>query len=187
MLYPLNKAYINYKIFNHLISPRPILWASSTSSDGVLNIAPFSFINVISIKPAIISMSFLLRSDGGSKKTYENIKASKKASLCLVDRAHTKLLEASAKEMDKAIAKVEKLGLHMQVLEASYPPVPKLAPPNEIKAALFCELERELVFGSSSKCLLLEVKSAYVADDIEDFDILPLGRYASSFIDYKPL
>ena len=39
------------------ISPRPIAWISTLSSDGVANIAPYSFFTVASCNPPVLSVT----------------------------------------------------------------------------------------------------------------------------------
>ncbi|SAI73227.1 Flavin reductase like domain [Bordetella ansorpii] len=42
---------------NAIVAPRPIGWISSQASDGVLNLAPFSFFNAFNYTPPIIGFS----------------------------------------------------------------------------------------------------------------------------------
>lgn len=48
---------IDYRIISTSVIPRPIAWVSSLSLDGVENLAPFSFFNVASITPPVLSIS----------------------------------------------------------------------------------------------------------------------------------
>ncbi|APE06418.1 Asp/Glu/hydantoin racemase [Alteromonas sp. RW2A1] len=43
--------------FNAIIAPRPIGWISTQSSQGVLNLAPYSFFNALNYTPPIIGFS----------------------------------------------------------------------------------------------------------------------------------
>ena len=56
--------------FKALVGPRPIGWISSLSSDGVANLAPYSFFNAVSDAPPIVMFS-----SGGRKDSIENIEA----------------------------------------------------------------------------------------------------------------
>lgn len=53
-----------------IIAPRPIGWISSVDRNGLANLAPYSFFNVISEKPPI-----LMFSSEGRKDTVRNIEA----------------------------------------------------------------------------------------------------------------
>lgn len=43
-----------YKILTGSVSPRPIAWVSTISSEGVYNLAPFSFFTIASVNPPIL-------------------------------------------------------------------------------------------------------------------------------------
>lgn len=66
------------KIVTGSIIPRPIAWISSTNKDGSINVAPFSYFNVVS--PNILSVSFL-----GKKDTLKNILSQKEAVINTVE------------------------------------------------------------------------------------------------------
>ena len=40
-----------------LVAPRPIGWISSVSAAGVINLAPYSFFNMVSDRPPIVMFS----------------------------------------------------------------------------------------------------------------------------------
>jgi flavin reductase (DIM6/NTAB) family NADH-FMN oxidoreductase RutF len=46
-----------------LVAPRPIGWISSLSKDGVPNLAPYSFFNLLAVSPAIVGFSSGMRKD----------------------------------------------------------------------------------------------------------------------------
>lgn len=49
--------------FNAIVGPRPIGWVSSRSSDGTLNLAPYSFFNAFNYVPPIIGFASVGRKD----------------------------------------------------------------------------------------------------------------------------
>ncbi|KAL1406588.1 hypothetical protein Q8F55_008294 [Vanrija albida] len=61
-----------YKMLMGAISPRPVAFVSTVSSDGVRNVAPFSFFNVLSPYPVTIVVSFA-HTEKGMKDTTKNI------------------------------------------------------------------------------------------------------------------
>ena len=67
-----------YHLMNSIVQPRPIAWISSISSGGVVNLAPFSYFNICSMNPPIISNSIFFNRDGSEKDTLKNIKTTKK-------------------------------------------------------------------------------------------------------------
>ncbi|WP_312314456.1 flavin reductase family protein [Empedobacter brevis] len=61
-------------IFKHVISPRPICFASTVDKDGNVNLSPFSFFNMMGQNPPICVFSPLRKMrDGTTKHTLENI------------------------------------------------------------------------------------------------------------------
>ncbi|MDH1254270.1 flavin reductase family protein [Comamonas thiooxydans] len=56
--------------FNAIVAPRPIGWISTCASDGVLNLAPYSFFNAFNYIPPIIGFASI-----GHKDTLANIEA----------------------------------------------------------------------------------------------------------------
>lgn len=62
--------------FKACIVPRPIGWISSTSADGVDNLAPFSQFQMISYDPPTVMFSANLNARGERKDTARNVLAS---------------------------------------------------------------------------------------------------------------
>ncbi len=66
-----------YKILIGAILPRPIAWVSSMDPAGNLNLAPFSFFTVASVRPPILCFSPLRRADATEKDTLMNVRATR--------------------------------------------------------------------------------------------------------------
>ncbi|TFK92174.1 hypothetical protein K466DRAFT_513988 [Polyporus arcularius HHB13444] len=68
------------KLYSLMISgivPRPIAFVSSISEEGVENLAPFSWFNMVTHNPALISVSCSVSPAGPLKDTAHNIKSTK--------------------------------------------------------------------------------------------------------------
>jgi flavin reductase (DIM6/NTAB) family NADH-FMN oxidoreductase RutF len=65
-----------YRWMASTIAPRPIAWVSSLSNDGVANLAPFSFFQMITAAPPTLMISPLVQTDGSKKDTVRNIQQS---------------------------------------------------------------------------------------------------------------
>lgn len=64
----------SYKLLIGAIVPRPIAFVSTLSSDGIPNLAAFSFFNGVCPKPFIVSFAPMWRgTDGSMKDTLKNI------------------------------------------------------------------------------------------------------------------
>jgi flavin reductase (DIM6/NTAB) family NADH-FMN oxidoreductase RutF len=67
---PANGHGLPHDPFNAIVGPRPIGWISSQSSDGKLNLAPYSFFNAFNYTPPIIGFCSI-----GRKDSLNNIEA----------------------------------------------------------------------------------------------------------------
>ena len=48
-----------YRLLIGSVVPRPIGWASTVNTDGVANLAPFSFFTVVCVAPPMVSLTIL--------------------------------------------------------------------------------------------------------------------------------
>lgn len=55
--------------------PRPIAWVSTTSPEGVHNVAPFSFFNAFGASPVILGFAPMASDDRPQKDTLANVRA----------------------------------------------------------------------------------------------------------------
>ena len=79
---------LRHNPFKALVSPRPIAWVSSVDTDGVPNLAPFSFFNAVADSPpTIVFAPNGPRPGGGAKDTLQNIEHTNEfvVNLCGVD------------------------------------------------------------------------------------------------------
>lgn len=77
----------NYKLLIGSIIPRPVAVVTSESSEGALNIAPFSFFNIVSSAPAMVSISFQ-RKNGQEKDTARNLREKGEGVIHILDEAN---------------------------------------------------------------------------------------------------
>src|SRR5699024_2666860 len=66
------------KMLSGSVIPRPIALFSTMSEAGIVNIAPFSFFNIVSNKPPVLSVA-VQRVDGKPKDTARNLLQNKEA------------------------------------------------------------------------------------------------------------
>lgn len=70
---------LKYDPMKAIVAPRPIAWVASVSAEGVHNLAPYSFFNLISAKPPLLMIS-----SEGNKDSVTNISATGEFSVNLV-------------------------------------------------------------------------------------------------------
>lgn len=66
------------------IAPRPVAWVSTVSADGIANLAPFSFFQMITPHPPTLMICPQHNGDGSLKDTAQNIQATGEFTVSLV-------------------------------------------------------------------------------------------------------
>lgn len=85
----------NYKLMTGAIIPRPIAFVTTKSPEGVVNAAPFSYFNIVSANPPLISIS-VQRKDGQPKDTARNIYATKELVVHLTSEQNVSMVNETA-------------------------------------------------------------------------------------------
>ncbi len=83
------------KLLSTVIVPRPIAWISSMDEAGAINVAPFSFFNLLSGDPPIFCVGIGIR-DGMPKDTARNIRARGEFTVNLVSTALARRMNVTA-------------------------------------------------------------------------------------------
>ena len=83
---------------NAIVAPRPIGWISTVSDDGVGNLAPYSFFNLINYDPPLIAFA-----SSGWKDTVANIEASGEFVWNLATRAQAEAMNASSPSVEPGV------------------------------------------------------------------------------------
>jgi flavin reductase (DIM6/NTAB) family NADH-FMN oxidoreductase RutF len=153
-----------YRWLASTITPRPIAWVSSLSAEGVSNLAPFSFFQVISDDPATLLINVNHRADGGLKDTLLNVQASGELVIQLVSFAQAEAMNASAAVLPYGISEFEHCGI------ASLPSQ-HIAPPRVAGAAVAfeCRVAQILPYPpTAANCHLIfaEVLLAHIDDAV---------------------
>lgn len=179
-----SSALTNYRLLSNTITPRPIAWVSSINSNGVVNLAPFSFFGVVNSTPPIFSLCFSLKSDGTPKDTLQNLRDTKRVSISLVMVDWLEKVEQSASEIEPNRSEASVFDIELESIECAYPPLPK-----GVKVAYFCDLREILNLSVANTTALIEAKKCFVDDEIykDDLCFLPphLGRVGKYYLQAK--
>jgi len=101
-----------YRAMIRSILPRPIAWVSSVASDGVTNLAPFSFFTAISADPPTLCFAPGRRSIDGSKKdTLRNIEETGEFVVNIVGEDTAEKMNETATDYPSDISEFEEVGL----------------------------------------------------------------------------
>ena len=103
--------------FNAIVGPRPIGWISSQSSEGLLNLAPYSFFNAFNYTPPLIGFSSI-----GYKDTVRNIEQTGEFVRNLVTRDLAEAMNLSCAAVAPEVNEFELAGLTPQASSLVKPP-----------------------------------------------------------------
>jgi flavin reductase (DIM6/NTAB) family NADH-FMN oxidoreductase RutF len=147
-----------YKLMSAAIVPRPIAWVSSIATDGIGNLAPYSFFNMMGAAPPLIVLGTMRQDDGELKDSPANIIATRDFIVHLVDEAHIEAMNLSCidapRHVDEAaLAGVETIG------EPGRPRRIVAAP-----VAFECTLFQAIDAPPGTMILIGEVTAMHVAD-----------------------
>ena len=147
-----------YQLMAQTIIPRPIAWIVSENSDGLINIAPFSYFTGLSSNPATVLVSIGHKSDGTPKDTLKNIREQKKCTICFIAEEHLKQMNASAKELDTQTSEAEYFDIDTKSVVENFPPIVSGVP-----SAFFCTFNQEVLLeGSQTIPVVLNVEYQYI-------------------------
>jgi flavin reductase (DIM6/NTAB) family NADH-FMN oxidoreductase RutF len=169
----------NYKFLIGSIVPRPIAFVTTQSKDGILNGAPFSYFNIVSSNPPMISLS-IQRNSGRQKDTARNIIESKEFVVHIVDEQNVEKVNMTAASLPPEQSEIELAKLTpVDSVKISVPGV------KEAKIRMECSLEHSIELGGmdSPGCdfIIGKVVQFHIASDIyENGRIDPRGLAAVS-------
>lgn len=144
-----------YRLLTAVIVPRPIAWVSSTSVDGVDNLAPHSFFTVASVNPPIIQFTSV-----GEKDSLRNIVATGEFIVNLAPADLMAEVNATGTNFPPEVSEFDAAGLTREAGRTVQ--VPRVA---ESPVGLECKLHSTLEMGD---CFLVfgEVTHAVVASEV---------------------
>lgn len=109
------------KLLKGLITPRPIAFVTTVNQGGLVNAAPFSFFNLVSIKPSLVSICFGRR-EGAPKDTLRNILENKEFIVNLCPSHFADTLNLAAQDCPSHISEVELAKLSLMPSSSVTPP-----------------------------------------------------------------
>lgn len=145
-----------------LVMPRPIGWISSVSADGVANLAPYSFFNMVGGNPPFVMFSSL-----GQKDSQKNIEVTGEFVVNMAVAALKEAVNSSAAPVGEEVDEFDLVGLekasckNVSVSRVAASPI-----------ALECKLNQILplvtVAGVKGDCELIigEVVGIHISDEV---------------------
>ncbi len=153
-----------YHLLNGGVTPRPIAWISTRSSDGVDNLAPYSFFTVASCNPPILLYTQVTQRSGVDKDTLQNLVETGECVVNIVSAALLEKMNATSaaleiNDSEFAFADIDSC--------ASYKVIPRSVKQSPIRYE--CALRKTIPISdlpAGGTLILLDVKSIYVRNDL---------------------
>ena len=174
-----------YKLAITFIQPRPIAFVSTVSVDGVRNLAPLSFYNMVSAKPPVVMLSPSFHRDGRPKDSLSNIESIGEFVVATVTEAIVERMNQCSYEYPPDVDEFERCGLTPRRATLVTPALVAESPVN-IECSLL-EIKRfgdgpgagNVTFG---RVLAIHVDDAVLADDglVDPAKLKAVGRMGRS-------
>lgn len=176
----------NYKLLIGSIIPRPVALVTTLSKTGVLNAAPFSYFNIVTADPPMISVS-VQRSGGKQKDTARHAVDAGAFVVHITDEDNVAAANQTAAALPPDQSEVALAGLTPVASEKI--PVPGLV---EAKVRMECVLEQAIPLGGSGdapatdlligRVVYFHVAEALYSNGRIDAQLLkPVSRLAGNF------
>ena len=176
-----------YRLLSGIIGPRPIALVSSSNLNGEINLAPFSFFNVMSIQPPVLVFSPLRRLRTNTKKdTLNNVHEHKEVVINIIGYDHVEQVSIAGNDYDSEVNEFIKSGFNEVSSDIVKPPRVK-----EALASFECKVVSVLALGDkggAGNLVICEVLTAHfkkglVNDDsqINIRDVNLVGRLGQDY------
>lgn len=129
--------------FKSLVAPRPIGWISTVSTDGQVNLAPYSFFNAVCYNPCIVMFSSSGLPDDPQKHSWRNAEETGEFVCNIVSEELKDQMNTTSAHVPRGVDEFELAGLTAEPSEKVKPPRVKESP-----AHLECKYLRTVEFES---------------------------------------
>jgi flavin reductase (DIM6/NTAB) family NADH-FMN oxidoreductase RutF len=103
---------LRYNPLKACVMPRPLGWITSMSAAGLVNLAPFSFFNILSYDPAFVMFSAGTHErDGGPKDTVANVEATGEFVYNMATWAQREAMNQTASIVERGVDELRAAGL----------------------------------------------------------------------------
>ncbi|MBG9981014.1 flavin reductase family protein [Facklamia sp. DSM 111018] len=157
------------------VIPRPTALVSTQNKDGVVNLAPFSYFNIVTYQPPVLGVA-VQRVNGSMKDTAINIVNGQEAVVHIVDRENVELANQAAVNYPPERSELDLA--KFELVNSSQINVPGLLPSKmRFETSLFKHVIIQDEEEITADLLLLKVVYFHVAEEI----------YQETYIDPKKL
>lgn len=179
------------KLVKGTVVPRPIAWISSVSKNGVYNLAPYSYFNVISHDPIMFIISIgqgINVGKDGDKDTLANIKETGEFVINMVSASLADQMHKSSLIYPKDVSEFDKTGLT--------PAKSRMVAAPRVEEAMInmeCKLDRVMELGDFNQVIGELVcyhirDEVYLEGDKVKYPVYdPIGRMAANYTHVRDL
>jgi flavin reductase (DIM6/NTAB) family NADH-FMN oxidoreductase RutF len=122
---------LRYNPLKACVVPRPIGWITTIDADGRVNLAPFSFFNLLSYDPPFVMFSAGVHElDGGRKDSVANVEATGEFVYNMATWAQRDQMNETARIIDRSVDEMAAVGLEALPSRLVRPPRVKGSPVN---------------------------------------------------------
>ncbi|KOF09997.1 hypothetical protein AC739_12090 [Planococcus glaciei] len=169
----------NYKLLVGTVIPRPIAFVTSMSADGLVNAAPFSYFNIVSSDPPLLSVSVQSRA-GVLKDTARNAIEAGEFVIHVVDESNVAEVNKTAASLPPEESEIDLTGLTLIPSE-----VVKVPSVEQAKVRFECQLEQAVELGGTRLLIGKVVRfhideSIYENGRISPETLKPVSRLAGT-------
>jgi len=156
-----------YRLLSGIIGPRPIALVSSSNLNGEINLAPFSFFNVMSIQPPVLVFSPLTRLRTNTKKdTLNNVHQHKEVVINILGYEHVEQVSIAGNDYTSEVNEFVKSGFKEVPSDIVIPPRVK-----EALASFECKVLSVIALGDkggAGNLVVCEVLTAHFQKGLID-------------------
>lgn len=148
-----------YKLLTGSVIPRPVALVTTMSEEGILNAAPFSYFNIVSSNPPMVSLS-VQKHSGELKDTARNIFNNKEFVVHIVDEQNLEKANYTAATLPPNESEVELVNFTpVQSESISVPGI------QESKVRMECKLVQQIPLGEEAGDLFIGEVTCFHIDE----------------------
>ncbi|MBU0554993.1 MAG: flavin reductase family protein [Alphaproteobacteria bacterium] len=165
-----------YKLMSAAITPRPIAWLTTVSSEGLRNAAPYSFFNMMGAEPPLVAIGLMRRADGSYKDSARNILETGAFVVNLVSEADAATMNFTCIDAPPEFDELD--AAQIATLPSSLIAPPRIA---SVPVAMECRLHQSVEVGRTT-VVLGKVLQFHIRDDLIDPERLHVDTIAMNLV-----
>lgn len=168
-----------HSLYGALVVPRPIGWISTSSADGVINLAPFSFSNLVASDPlCFMYCANGAHREGGAKDSLRNAAETGEFVFNLCSWPLREQMNATSASSPRSIDEMAAAGLEAGACVVVRPPRVAASP-----VALECEVVEIMALPSTldtrNAMVIGRVAQVHLSDDVIVDGMVDMARLAA--------